>query len=130
MVKSIALDTSVAIKILNEDSKIIKEVDKYSHLLIPVIVKGELLFGAMNSGNSHKNLKIFNNFLNACTILNIDSIVAEEYAAIRKQLKLDGKPIPENDIWIAALCKVYNTGLLTSDKHFGYIKHIQVSFIK
>ena len=62
MVKSIALDTSVAIKILNEDSKIIKEVDKYSHLLIPVIVKGELLFGAMNSGNSHKNLKIFNNF--------------------------------------------------------------------
>jgi len=80
-----------------------------------------LLFGATNSGNSKKNLTIYREFILSCTILNINSAIAEQYALIRKRLKDKGTPIPENDIWIAATCIVYEISLATNDKHFKNI---------
>jgi tRNA(fMet)-specific endonuclease VapC len=37
-----------------------------------------------------------------------------------------GKPIPENDIWIAAIAKEYDLILITRDKHFNHIKSITI----
>ena len=126
MVKSAALDTNIAIHILNDDRTFIKKISKIPVLYLPVTVEGELLFGAINSGKAIKNLKAFREFIFSCPVLNINSSVADEYAAIRKQLKDDGKPIPENDIWIAATCKVYQLPLATLDKHFRYIKGLNL----
>jgi tRNA(fMet)-specific endonuclease VapC len=41
-------------------------------------------------------------------------------------LKSAGKPIPENDIWIAALSMQHNIPLVTSDSHFKYIKGLNL----
>jgi tRNA(fMet)-specific endonuclease VapC len=122
MVKSAALDTNIAIHILNNDKAIVKKISRIPLLYLPVTVEGELLFGALNSGKSIKNLKAFREFISTCPVLNINSNVANEYAAIRKQLKEAGTPIPENDIWIAATCKTYQLPLATLDKHFKKIK--------
>ena len=128
MVKSAALDSNIAIHILNNDKAIVKKISRISVLYLPATVVGELLFGALNSGKSIKNLKIFREFINSCPVLNINADVAGEYASIRKELKKEGTPIPENDIWIAATCKFYKLPLATLDKHFNYIKDL--NFIK
>ena len=60
-------------------------------------------------------------------ILNTNFLVANEYAAIRKNLKDIGKPIPENDIWIAAICNVNDIKLATRDKHFKNIKNLKLA---
>lgn len=57
-------------------------------------------------------------------VLNCDSNTALEYAIIKNQLRKRGCPIPENDIWIAALAKQYNITLITRDKHFNEIKDV------
>lgn len=93
---------------------------------MPVTVCGELLYGALNSNNNKKNIAKYRGFISNCTILNINSAITEQYAAIRKRLKDKGTPIPENDIWIAATCIVYEIPLGTNDKHFRNIDGLKL----
>lgn len=65
-------------------------------------------------------------FITSTKVLNCDSNTALEYAIIKNQLRKRGCPIPENDIWIAALAKQYNIALATRDKHFKEIKDVNV----
>lgn len=118
----IALDTNIAIDILNGNEDILYKYEEYSSLYLPVTVCGELLYGALNSNNFKKNLTKYRGFISNCMILNINSTIADQYAAIRKKLKDKGTPIPENDIWIAATCIVYEIPLATNDKHFNNIE--------
>lgn len=95
-------------------------------IYLPVTVSGELLFGAKNSQQRSTNLDEFRNFIKNCEVLDINYLIAEEYSDIRLKLKQKGKPIPENDIWIAAICIVNGLPLLTSDKHFLDIENLEV----
>jgi len=122
----IIIDTNIAIKLLNGDTKVSSELVKYKILFLPIIVCGELLYGAINSSRSEQNLEILNDFISRCEILKVDALVANEYAKIRLALKLKGRPIPENDIWIAAIAQVNNLGIITLDKHFNYIEELDV----
>ena len=123
---TIALDTNIAIDILNGKKDILTKYEKYSTIHLPVTVCGELLFGAANSVNVKKNLANYRGFISNCMILNINSAIAEQYAKIRKKLKDKGTPIPENDIWIAATCIVYEISLATNDKHFNNIEDLKL----
>jgi len=51
---------------------------------------------------------------------------AEKYAIIKTSLLSKGKPIPENDIWIAATAMQYNLLLYTMDSHFREIQTISL----
>ncbi len=122
MVKEkIALDTNVVIDIFNNKKNIIDRLNEYQTIYLPVTVCGELLFGAKNSARSQENERKCINFINNCHLLNIHELIAQEYAATRKKLKNKGRPIPENDIWIAATCIVNNIPLITYDSDFNHI---------
>ena len=58
----------------------------------------------------------YNSFI---VILKLDPINA--LGKIKASLKSKGKPIPENDIWIAATCHSANLTLITADSDFDYI---------
>ena len=120
--KQVTLDTNICIEILNGNESTIKKLKKYSVICLPIIVCGELLFGAKNSRRKKSNERNFESFIDSCVVLNTNSLVAKEYATIRKKLKDKGTPIPENDIWIAAICKVNDIVLVTRDKHFKMLK--------
>jgi len=122
----IALDTNIAIDLLNGKPEIIAAINQFDLVCLPVTVCGELLFGAKNSGKSKANELKYKNFIGACLILETNSLVAEKYADIRFALKQRGKPIPENDIWIAAICAVNNIPLFTRDTHFGNVTELQL----
>ena len=57
-------------------------------------------------------------------ILPITLPVAERFAETDAALRRKGKPIPINDVWIAALALVRGAVLLTNDAHFGHIDHL------
>jgi tRNA(fMet)-specific endonuclease VapC len=85
-----------------------------------------LLFGAKNSSRFQYNLSRFETFIAQCQILDTVEPVAAEYSDIKKYLKDTGFPIPENDIWIAAICQVYDVPLFTRDRHFGNIPALKL----
>jgi len=127
---TIALDTNIAVDVLNGKGETIRLLEGYEILCLPVTVCGELLFGAKNSANRTKNENKYRTFIESCVILDNSSLVAEEYAEIRLALKQKGKPIPENDIWIAATCVVNGVPLMSHDKHFDNIENLQLIKLK
>lgn len=128
--KALALDTNIAIDILNGKKEIAEICFKYFPIYLPIVVCGELLFGAINSAKSQKNFSNYQEFIDNCQILNTTSNISLEYAKIRKTLKDSGHPIPENDIWIAAICRSFDISLATRDKHFSFVPELNIKFIE
>lgn len=124
--KRIVLDTNIVVDLLNGDKELIMRIRQYEMVFLPITVSGELLFGAKNSQKKEENLLKFRQFINSCEELNINNLVAETYSDIRLELKQKGKPIPENDIWIAAICIVNDLPLLTRDGHFKFINELKL----
>ena len=123
----VALDTNVAIAILRGQTQLLADANiQLANCALPITVAGELLFGARNSGRVEKNLLWYRDFIQTLPSLVLDGIAAEHYAEIRLALKQQGRPIPENDMWIAAICRVNDVPLLTFDKHFGYVPGLQL----
>jgi len=123
--KRIALDTNVAVAFLNGDEAVKNALTEYEEICLPVTVCGELLFGAQNSKRKQENIENFKAFIDACTVLEAGKKAADLYAKLRKALKDKGKPIPENDIWIAALCQEHKVTLATRDKHFSFLPDLE-----
>jgi predicted nucleic acid-binding protein len=48
----------------------------------------------------------------------------ERYARLFVQLKRAGTPVPDNDLWIAALVLEHDLTLITRDRHFGCIPQL------
>ncbi|MEO7189989.1 MAG: type II toxin-antitoxin system VapC family toxin [Vicinamibacterales bacterium] len=118
---SIALDTSIAIAVLAGEAGSLLSPD-LGPFLLPVPVVGELRYGALNSRRSAHNLAEVERLVERCTVLDVTAATAEVYARLRLQLRELGKPIPENDLWIAAICVEHQVPLATLDGHFDVIK--------
>jgi tRNA(fMet)-specific endonuclease VapC len=112
------LDTSVVIANLRRETIIQERLTQIREIYIPIIVLGELYFGANRSNRKMENLASINEFATSVSILDCDRNTAYRYAYIKDQLCKIGKPIPDNDIWIASIAKQYGLILATRDNHF------------
>jgi len=125
----LAIDTNIAIKFLNGDKHIDNFLSKYSEIYLPVIVAGELIFGALNSKHSEQNLLKHKKLIDRAGILEITKKTANTYAETRLFLKKNGKPIPENDLWIASICIEHKISFVSADEHFKDIEHLMFEYI-
>ncbi len=117
----IALDTSAAIRFLNGDTTITERVLVLPEIILPMIVVGELLFGAENSKRPLQNLPRYLEFISVCEVVPLGRTTATIYARTRLALKRKGRPIPMNDVWIAAQCIEHGWVLVTDDTDFDYV---------
>ena len=115
-----ALDTSVAIRFLNGDTVMTERVLALPEIVLPMVVVGELLFGAENSTRPLQNLPKYLEFISVCVAIPIGRQTTT-YAQTRLALKRKGRPIPMNDIWIAAQCIEHDWILVTDDSDFDYV---------
>ena len=122
---SVALDTNRAIAVLNDREGAGDWVRQFDQIFLPVPVLGELRFGMLNSQRVSENIVKLETFCSRCTILDVTASTTDAYARIRIELKAAGKPIPENDIWIAAICREHNLALATSDTHFSLVQNLR-----
>ena len=120
------LDTNIIVAWLSGETNIAGKIDKAKEIHIPVIVLGELYYGALYSTQVEKNIQQIKNIIVIYNILMIDEETTIAYGNIKAALRKKGKPIPENDIWIAALAMRYELVLITRDKHFKEIESIKV----
>jgi tRNA(fMet)-specific endonuclease VapC len=121
---SVALDTSVAIDVLAGRAESLT-AHAITEFVLPVPVVGELRYGALNSRKSDENLAEVERLVARCHVLEITSATAAVYARLRLQLKDKGKPIPENDLWIAASCVEHEVKLAAVDSHFDAIDDLR-----
>lgn len=122
----LAIDTNAVIAYREGNYNIGNLIENADLLFLPVIVLGELFYGAINSTQVHKNKQAVQILLSYSILIPIDESIAIRYANIRFNLKNIGRPIPENDIWIAASCLELDLPLLTIDSHFDHIQDLKV----
>ncbi len=87
---------------------------------------GELYYGARFSTHVQKNIKEVKKATANYNVLLIDEGTASHYGNIKAALRKIGKPIPENDIWIAAIAQQYELTVATRDNHFKAIDSISL----
>jgi tRNA(fMet)-specific endonuclease VapC len=121
------LDTNVVIAYRAGEATILDEVDDLDETFVPAPAVGELVFGALKSGRIERNLAWLDGFLATVTVLSCDEVTARVYGQIRDRLRLLGKPIPENDIWIAAIARQHGLPLATRDAHFSSVEGLAVA---
>lgn len=114
------LDTVILVGYLNRDDALVKRLSSESYFISAVSV-GELYFGAYNSQRVNENVQKIERFIDFSVVLNIDTDIAKRYGIIYSQLRRKGRPIPENDTWIAAIAQQYALTLATRDKHFTQV---------
>jgi tRNA(fMet)-specific endonuclease VapC len=119
------LDSNIIIDIFHAKKEINKFLADKNTICIPVIVLGELLYGAENALDPARHFSQVENFIKEYAIVDIDSNSAEIYSKVKHRLRKLGKPIPDNDIWIAALAMQHNAILLTNDAHFKNIEALE-----
>jgi tRNA(fMet)-specific endonuclease VapC len=92
---------------------------------IPLPAIGEYRFGLRGSSRSDELSPLFGKLVQNSVVLYPDLETAEHYAAIRHELKTKGRPIPENDVWIAALARQHQLPIASLDTHFDNVDGIQ-----
>jgi len=89
---------------------------------VPVIVVGEFRYGITHSRRHREYEAWLEQYLPAFRVLEVTVETAVEYALLGSELRHLGRPVPANDIWIAALCRQHDLPLLSRDAHFDHVK--------
>ncbi|MDP9120390.1 MAG: type II toxin-antitoxin system VapC family toxin [Acidobacteriota bacterium] len=119
------LDTSVVVAFLVGDPEVQERLAAIAEPLIPLVVLAELYYGAEHSGLPGQTVAAIEVFGQSCVLLGIDVETARLYGAIKTELRKKGRPIPENDLWIAACARQHGLILVTRDPHFGQVDGLE-----
>jgi len=115
------LDTNAIIALQREDEALKKLLTAATDVFVPVVAVGELYYGAYKSGRVEENRQNVATFIAGRVVLRVDADTADVYGQAKQGLRAKGRPIPENDIWIAALAIQYDLTLITDDAHFAEV---------
>lgn len=94
---------------------------------LPVMVIGEYRYGLLRSKYRQRLEPLLNILIHESILLGIDLETTNHFALVRDELRCSGTPIPENDVWIAALARQHAEPVISRDEHFdsvsGLIRH-------
>jgi tRNA(fMet)-specific endonuclease VapC len=121
----VIVDTNALSAIADERARIREVLAIATGIAVPVIAIGEYRSGIARSRDFLRYQQWLDEFILASRVLDIDEATSRSYADISLELRQVGKPIPTNDIWIAALCRQHELPLLSRDRHFDPISGIQ-----
>lgn len=121
MAGELLLDTSIIVDALAGNREAQNVISSSERAYVPSIAMGELFFGAERANRRAAELARVERFAVANEVLPCDLVTARFYGEIRYALRQKGRPIPDNDIWIAALAQQHDLTVATKDAHFREI---------
>jgi tRNA(fMet)-specific endonuclease VapC len=115
---ALILDTNALSAFVDGDAGLHKRIEHEFELALPVIVLGEYLFGIRESRHRSRYMAWLDANLALFLVLPIRAETSQRYAEVRSELKSSGRPMPSNDVWIAALARQHGYALVSRDQHF------------
>ena len=97
------LDTNALSAVADNEPAAVRIFTQAASIELPVVVLGEYRFGIARSRHRSEYEKWLVELIAATRVLPVDLETSGHYAQVRAELKKAGKPIPSNDLWIAAL---------------------------
>ncbi|MBI5076060.1 MAG: type II toxin-antitoxin system VapC family toxin [Nitrospirae bacterium] len=121
--KKILIDTNAYAAFKKNEAHAVTTLTLVEYIGFNIIVLGELFSGFKGGTKEAKNKAELEQFLDSprVNVIQIDEETAEFYARIYWDLKRKGKPVPTNDLWVAASAMRHGLALFTYDEHFDNI---------
>jgi len=124
MAGSFLLDTSVVVDLFRNDTAVEQRTRDATAIYVASIALGELYYGARKSRQVAQGVIYVDQFATRNIVLDCDIETARRFGIIKKQLQDKGRPIPDNDIWIAAVALQHGLTLATRDAHFSAVENL------
>ncbi len=126
MAVRLALDTNRYTDLCRGDRSVVQAVETAPEIWLPFVVLGELRAGFAVGSQGPRNEAVLRRFLlkPGVGVLYADDQTTHHYAALYRQLRKQGTPIPTNDMWIAALVLQHSLILLARDVHFDALPQL------
>jgi predicted nucleic acid-binding protein len=116
------LDTNAISAVADRVSSAVEIFKSSEHIALPVVVLGEYRYGIMRS----RHRAVYEHWLewlaDRVAVLDVDRDTSQHYAQLRLELRAAGRPLPANDIWIAALSRQHRLPIMSSDRHFDHVR--------
>ena len=119
----ILLDSNAYSHLKRGHPRIADLVRRSEEILLPLVVIGELLYGFRQGSRLERNVRELHAFLDSphVSFAPMSPTTADRYSRIAAALRVKGRPIPSNDIWIAAHTMETGADLVSCDRHFDQI---------
>ncbi|HXZ41006.1 MAG TPA: type II toxin-antitoxin system VapC family toxin [Terriglobales bacterium] len=122
----LALDTNRYTDLCRGNVSVVEAIELADEVWLPFIVLGELRAGFAVGTQGPRNEAVLRRFLlkSRVGVLYADDQTTHHYAAVYRQLRKQGTPIPTNDMWIAALVLQHSLVLVARDTHFDVLPQL------
>ena len=122
----VAVDTGRLMDLLTGDAALADLLGTCDEVWIPLVVLAEIKAGFYGGAQRQRNEILLQRLLGKTTVAVLlpSRETSEHYARLFVQLKRAGTPIPDNDLWIAALVLEHDLLLITRDRHFQRIPQL------
>ncbi len=117
---SVLVDTNVVVAYFRGEKALAPRFLEAATLYLPWVVLGELHYGASRSQRREAQIERIRDFLRTAVLLLPDQATAEHYGQLKAELAQVGKPIPDNDLWIAALARQHDLPLATGISNLSF----------
>ena len=117
------LDSNAYSLLMRGHERVGELVRNAQELLFSAVVVGELMYGFRAGSRFEPNVADLRSFLESpySTLVEVGQTTADRYSRIAAALKGKGRPIPTNDVWIAAHAMETGADLVSADRHFEHI---------
>ena len=122
---SVLLDTNVVVAYFRGEQALHSRFAGAVPLHLPWVVLGELYYGAQRAKRRQEQLAHILDLLTYAVVLFPDHDTTSVYGQVKAELAQTGKPIPDNDLWIAAMARQHALPLATRDAHFAQVPGVE-----
>lgn len=125
---TVFIDTNAYVAFKRGTPAVLDVLHRAQHICLSSIVVGELMAGFVTGTRTDTNIQELQQFLAIAkvSVTPVDAQTSIHYAHIYRQLRTQGRPIPSNDLWIAATTIQHHGRLLSFDQHFSHIEGLIV----
>lgn len=122
----LALDSNRYTDLCSDVPGVAEVIANADEIHVPLIVIAEQRAGFAYGSKRTKNERVLTRFLNQAAVFVVapDQQTTFFYADLYAYLRKRGKPIPTNDLWIAALVVQHDLVLFDRDSHFDELPQL------
>ncbi len=122
----VLLDANAYSQLMRGHEQVAELVRRAEEVLLSAVVVGELMYGFRRGSHFERNVADLRSFLNSpyVSFVAVGQVTADRYSRIAASLRTKGRPIPTNDVWIAAHVMETGADLVSADGHFEHVDGI------
>ena len=122
----VMLDSDAYSMLMRGDSRVGDIVRATEEIVMSAVVVGELMYGFRHGQRLEERIAQLRLFLERpyVSFVPVGPVTADRYSRIMESLRTKGRPIPTNDVWIAAHAMETGADLVSADSHFRHIDQV------